>query len=135
MSASFHFLLLAFALLVASLSAYAALEVSERIVLQESQHRRLWLAIGAVVFGLGVWGAMLLTVASLDAPMPIAFDARMVVLTLLLCLSSAFYLMHLTGMRRPQPARLVIGGLAIVSAMYLVERPQRRRILSKEYVS
>lgn len=116
MSASFHFLLLAFALLVASLSAYAALEVSERIVLQESQHRRLWLAIGAVVFGLGVWGAMLLTVASLDAPMPIAFDARMVVLTLLLCLSSAFYLMHLTGMRRPQPARLVIGGLAIGAA-------------------
>ncbi|MDT0359371.1 EAL domain-containing protein [Herbaspirillum huttiense F1] len=116
MSASFHFLLLAFALLVASLSAYAALEVSERIVLQESQHRRLWLAIGAVVFGLGVWGAMLLTVASLDAPMAIAFDARMVVLTLLLCLSSAFYLMHLTGMRRPQPARLVIGGLAIGAA-------------------
>lgn len=116
MSASFHFLLLAFALLVASLSAYAALEVSERIVLQESQHRRLWLAIGAVVFGLGVWGAMLLTVASLDAPVPIAFDARMVVLTLLLCLSSAFYLMHLTGMRRPQPARLVIGGLAIGAA-------------------
>ncbi|WP_343741581.1 putative bifunctional diguanylate cyclase/phosphodiesterase [Herbaspirillum huttiense] len=116
MSASFHFLLLAFALLVASLSAYAALEVSERIVLQESQHRRLWLAIGAVVFGLGVWGAMLLTVASLDAPMPIAFDARMVVLTLLLCLSSAFYLMHLTGMRRPQPVRLVIGGLAIGAA-------------------
>ena len=116
MPASFHFLLLAFALLVASLSAYAALEVSERIVLQESQHRRLWLAIGAVVFGLGVWGAMLLTVASLDAPMPIAFDARMVVLSLLLCLSSAFYLMHLTGMRRPQPARLVIGGLAIGAA-------------------
>ncbi|MFX5494487.1 hypothetical protein ABTD62_22350, partial [Acinetobacter baumannii] len=48
--------------------------------------------------------------------MPIAFDARMVVLTLLLCLSSAFYLMHLTGMRRPQPARLVIGGLAIGAA-------------------
>lgn len=32
-------------------------------------------------------------------------------------------------------ARMIIGGLAIVSAMYLVERPQRRRILSKEYVS
>ena len=32
-------------------------------------------------------------------------------------------------------ARMIIGGLAIVSAMYLVERPQRRRIPSKEYVS
>jgi diguanylate cyclase (GGDEF)-like protein len=113
MSASFHFLLLAFALLVASLSAYAALEVSERIVLQEAQHRRVWLSVGAVVFGLGVWGAMLLSVASLDAPFTIAFDARMVVLALLLCLGSAFYLMHLTGMRRPHPTRLVIGGMAI----------------------
>ncbi|WP_413459063.1 putative bifunctional diguanylate cyclase/phosphodiesterase [Herbaspirillum huttiense] len=116
MSASFHFLLLAFALLVASLSAYAALEVSERIVLQEAQHRRVWLSVGAVVFGLGVWGAMLLTVASLDAPFTIAFDARMVVLALLLCLGSAFYLMHLTGMRRPHPTRLVIGGLTIGAA-------------------
>jgi hypothetical protein len=53
---------------------------------------------------------MLLSVASLDAPFTIAFDARMVVLALLLCLGSAFYLMHLTGMRRPHPTRLVIGG-------------------------
>jgi drug/metabolite transporter (DMT)-like permease len=32
-------------------------------------------------------------------------------------------------------ARMIIGGLAIVSAMYLVERPQRRRVQSKEFVS
>lgn len=116
MSASFHFLLLAFALLVASLSAYAALEVSERIVLQEAQHRRVWLSVGAAVFGVGVWGAMLLTVASLDAQMTIGFDARLVMLALLLCLASAFYLMYLTGMRRPHPARLVIGGLTVGGA-------------------
>lgn len=116
MSGSFHFLLLAFALLVASLSAYAALEVSERIVLQEAQHRRLWLSVGAAVFGVGVWGAMLLTVASLQISIAINFDARLVVLSLLLCMGSAFYLMHLTGLRRPHPTRLVIGGLAIGAA-------------------
>jgi drug/metabolite transporter (DMT)-like permease len=32
-------------------------------------------------------------------------------------------------------ARMIIGGLAIVSAMYLVERPQRRRAETKEYAS
>ncbi|MBG7619301.1 EAL domain-containing protein [Herbaspirillum sp. AP02] len=116
MSGSFHFLLLAFALLVASLSAYAALEVSERIVLQEAQHRRLWLSVGAAVFGIGVWGAMLLTVASLEISIAINFDARLVVLSLLLCMGSAFYLMHLTGLRRPHATRLVIGGLAIGAA-------------------
>ncbi|MDR6585150.1 putative bifunctional diguanylate cyclase/phosphodiesterase [Herbaspirillum frisingense] len=116
MSGSFHFLLLAFALLVASLSAYAALEVSERIVLQEAQHRRLWLSVGAAVFGVGVWGAMLLTVASLQISIAINFDARLVVLSLLLCMGSAFNLMHLTGLRRPHPTRLVIGGLAIGAA-------------------
>ena len=116
MSGSFHFLLLAFALLVASLSAYAALEVSERIVLQEAQHRRLWLSVGAAVFGVGVWGAMLLTVASLQISIAINFDARLVVLSLLLCMGSAFYLMHLTGLRRPHPTRLVIGGLAMGAA-------------------
>jgi drug/metabolite transporter (DMT)-like permease len=30
--------------------------------------------------------------------------------------------------------RMIIGGLAIVSAMYLVERPQKRRLRTKEYV-
>ncbi|UIN22276.1 putative bifunctional diguanylate cyclase/phosphodiesterase [Herbaspirillum frisingense] len=116
MSGSFHFLLLAFALLVASLSAYAALEVSERIVLQEAQHRRLWLSVGAAVFGVGVWGAMLLTVASLQISIAVNFDARLVALSLLLCMGSAFYLMHLTGLRRPHPTRLVIGGLAMGAA-------------------
>jgi hypothetical protein len=29
---------------------------------------------------------------------------------------------------------MVIGGLAIVSAMYLVEQPERRRIRAPEYV-
>ena len=32
------------------------------------------------------------------------------------------------------PLRMIIGGLAIVSAMYLVERPQKRRLRAKEYV-
>jgi len=32
-------------------------------------------------------------------------------------------------------ARMIIGGLAIISAMYLVERPQRRRAETKEYAS
>ena len=32
-------------------------------------------------------------------------------------------------------ARMIIGGLAIISAMYLVERPQRRRAEAKEYAS
>lgn len=31
--------------------------------------------------------------------------------------------------------RMIIGGLAIVSAMYLVERPQRRPAISKEYAA
>jgi drug/metabolite transporter (DMT)-like permease len=30
-------------------------------------------------------------------------------------------------------ARMVIGGLAIVSAMYLVEQPERRLLRAKEY--
>jgi len=30
--------------------------------------------------------------------------------------------------------RMIIGGLAIVSAMYLIERPQKRRLRAKEYV-
>ncbi|MET3432072.1 diguanylate cyclase (GGDEF)-like protein [Herbaspirillum seropedicae] len=117
MSGSFHFLLLAFAVLVASLSAYAALEVSERMVMQESQHRRLWLSVGAVVLGLGVWATLFLTVAALGLSMPVGFDIRLTVLALLLCLGSAFYLMHLSGLRRPHPSRLAIGGLSIGAAI------------------
>jgi len=117
MSGSFHFLLLAFALLVVSLSAYAALEVAERIVIQEAPHRRLWLSLGALVLGLGIWGALQLTVAALRLPIALGFEVRLSALALLLCLGSAFYLMHLSGLRRPHPARLLIGGLCIGAAV------------------
>lgn len=117
MSVSYNFLLLAFALLAASLSAYAALEVSERIATQEAQYRRLWLALGAGVFGLGLWAAIFLCVAALRLPAAIGFDARLACLALMLCGGSAFYLMHLSGLRRPHAMRLLVGGLAIGAAV------------------
>jgi diguanylate cyclase (GGDEF)-like protein len=109
--------LLTFALLVASLSAYAALEVSERISTQEAQYRRLWLGLGAGVFGLGMWAALFLCVAALRLPMAVGFEARLAVLSLLLTVGSAFYLMHLSGLRRAHPARLLVGGLVIGAAL------------------
>ncbi|MBP0598787.1 EAL domain-containing protein [Herbaspirillum sp. LeCh32-8] len=117
MSASYNFLLLAFALLVASLSAYAALEVSERVTTQEAQYRRLWLVLGAGVFGLGLWAAIFLCVAALRLPTSIGFDARLATLAMLLTVGSAFYLMHLSGLRRPHALRLVMGGLTIGAAI------------------
>ncbi|KAF1042512.1 MAG: putative signaling protein [Herbaspirillum frisingense] len=117
MSGSYNFLLLAFALLVASLSAYAALEVSERITTQEAQYRRLWLSLGAAVFGLGIWAAIFLCVAALRLPIAIGFEARLATLALLLSVGSAFYLMHLSGLRRPHTARLLVGGVAIGAAV------------------
>ncbi|WDZ96945.1 EAL domain-containing protein [Herbaspirillum sp. WKF16] len=117
MSVSYNFLLLAFALLVASLSAYAALEVSERIATQEAQYRRGWLALGAGVFGLGIWAAIFLCVAALRLPTAVGFDVRLAILALMLTVGSAFYLMHLSGLRRPHTMRLLVGGLAIGAAV------------------
>ncbi|MBB5390497.1 MULTISPECIES: bifunctional diguanylate cyclase/phosphodiesterase [unclassified Herbaspirillum] len=120
MPGSYNFLLLAFALLVACLSAYAALEVSERISTQEAQYRRLWLTLGAGVFGLGLWSALFLCVAALRLPMAVGFEVRLGILSLLLALGSAFYLMHLSGLRRPHAARLLVGGVAIGAALNAV---------------
>lgn len=120
MPGSYNFLLLTFALLVASLSAYAALEVSERISTQEAQYRRAWLVLGSLVFGLGIWAALFLCVTALRLPMAVGFQSQLGVLSLLLAVGSAFYLMHLSGLRRPHVARLLVGGMAIGAALNAV---------------
>ncbi|MCA1325126.1 putative bifunctional diguanylate cyclase/phosphodiesterase [Herbaspirillum sp. alder98] len=117
MPGAFNFLLLTFGLLVVSLAAYAALEISERITTQDAQYRRLWLAIGAFIFGIGLWAALILCVAARRLAQPVLFDSRLLTLALALCVLSVFYLMHLSGLRRARAVRLLAGGLLIGVAL------------------
>ncbi|MFL9926441.1 EAL domain-containing protein [Herbaspirillum lusitanum] len=119
MAGSYNFLLLCFALLVTSLACYAALEISERVAAQEAQYRRMWLALGGVVFGLGIWAASYTTLAALRLPLAgkLGFDGRLMMLALLLSTGSAFYLLHLSALRRAGRGRLLIGGLMIGAAL------------------
>ena len=116
MSGSTNFLLLSFALLVASLASYAALDISERITAQETSSRRVWQVLGALAFGFGLWACVFLCVSALRLPMDVGFDSRLAALSLLLFLGSGFYLMHLAGVRRAHPMRLLVGGVMIGGA-------------------
>ncbi|EJM98591.1 bifunctional diguanylate cyclase/phosphodiesterase [Herbaspirillum sp. YR522] len=120
----FNFLLLTFGLLVASLAAYAGLEISERITAHDAKHRRLWLAIGALVFGIGLWAVLILCASAPRLARPVVFDTRLLTLALSLCVLGMFYLMHLSGVRRPTNVRLLAGalliGMALNLALYLI---------------
>jgi microcystin degradation protein MlrC len=65
------------------MAAYAARDLGARVRAASGQMWALWLAVGAVVDGLGTWSMHYTGKLALQLPVPMYFDWRMVVLSLL----------------------------------------------------
>jgi diguanylate cyclase (GGDEF)-like protein len=121
MAGSYNLLLICFSLFVATLASYTVLEIAERISSQETaRYRRMWLAGGALVFGVGIWSTHFTGMLAFQLPINVDYSAFFTGISLLLCIGLSFYLLHRSTQRRLRWPRMLGDGVVLGGGMAVV---------------
>ncbi len=98
-------------LLIAVLSSFAALEILRRM--SASEHRRLWVALAALMFGLGVWSMHFIGMLAFRLDCAVAYDPWVTALSVLPAIVAAVVALHLIAREAPSTGQLLTGGAVI----------------------
>ncbi|RKQ68242.1 putative bifunctional diguanylate cyclase/phosphodiesterase [Oceanibaculum indicum] len=113
--------LVALSVLVAALASYTTLTLSQRIV--ASAKGGLWLGVGALSMGTGIWSMHFIGMLAFDLPIPLGYDLRLTLLSLVIATAlSGFALMQIRSPELPMRRLLTAGvlmGLAIAAMHYV----------------
>jgi len=113
MISSYDALFVIASLIMASLVAFAALQLAGRVRSESGTMRRGWLAAGGTVVGIGIWGMHFVGMLALHLPVPIGYDVRVMMLSLTVAIAVGLF--ALAAINRPQmgPRDLAVGAILI----------------------
>jgi PAS domain S-box-containing protein len=75
MEKSYNIALVALSVVVATLGAYVAVEIAQRVRAAGHRHRIVWTSIGALAMGLGIWSMHFVGMLALTLPVPVWYEA------------------------------------------------------------
>ena len=81
--------LVALSVLLATVAAYAALELAGRLTAARGWPRVLWLAGGSTAMGMGIWAMHYVDMLALSIPMPVFYHLPTVVLSLMAAIAAS----------------------------------------------
>jgi len=79
----YNYFLVVVSVLIAILSAYAALDLAERVTYAKRSARLLWLSCGATAMGTGIWSMHYIGMLAFQLPVMVKYDWPTVLLSLL----------------------------------------------------
>ncbi|MFC4252070.1 MHYT domain-containing protein [Sinimarinibacterium flocculans] len=100
--------------LVAVLAAYTAIDLVHRIS-QNRAREKLWLALGALAMGIGIWGMHFIGMQSFTLPIALGFDPAKTVVSLLAAIAAAGFALW-TSSRERMDRRAAVVGTVLVGA-------------------
>lgn len=113
--------LVVLSVLVAILASYAALDLVARVATSVGVMRKVWVAAGAVMMGLGIWSMHFVGMLALVVEMPVAYDVVLTAASMLLASLGALAALFVATRARLSRPRLILGGIfmgAAISAMH-----------------
>ncbi len=115
--------LVALSLLIAVLASYTALELVGRVTVALSQARIIWLTVGAITMGIGIWSMHFVGMLAFSLPVPINYDVPTVLLSMLAAVIASFAALLLASRSSLNRLQLLGGcvfmGLGIASMHYI----------------
>jgi len=112
MPSVYHHGLVALSVAVAVLVSYTALRLAARVAANEGRASRVWLGIGALVMGVGIWSMHFVGMLALSLPIQLAYDIPTTLLSLSVAVVTSGFALAATGGRHLTMLRL--GGAAVV---------------------
>jgi len=83
LAAHYDFVMVVVSVCIAMLSAYAALDLAERVTHAKGNARTLWLSCGAIAMGSGIWSMHYVGMLAFKLPVVVKYDWPTVLLSLL----------------------------------------------------
>jgi len=104
--------LVAASVLVASLAAYAALLIAERMgSAADAATRRAWQAAGAIAMGTGIWAMHFVGMLAFSLPVPIQYDPKITAISMVPGVVASATALHFMSRPSVGIGRLNLGGL------------------------
>ncbi|MDP9206763.1 MAG: ATP-binding protein [Gemmatimonadota bacterium] len=75
---SYNFPLVILSVVVATIGAYVAIEIAQRVRVTGGRRRILWSCVGALALGLGIWSMHFVGMIALRLPVPVWYDALLI---------------------------------------------------------
>jgi diguanylate cyclase (GGDEF)-like protein/PAS domain S-box-containing protein len=114
---SYHYGLVAFSVILAIFSAYAALDLAGRVTAARGRARALWLGGGAAAMGVGIWAMHYVGMLALSLPVPVLYHYPTVLASLLAGITASGVALFVVSRPRMGVEPEVLGSLAMGGAI------------------
>ena len=115
--------LVALSVVVASIAAYVALTLAERVTVAQGRLRALWLVGGAAAMGSGIWSMHFTGMLAFSLPIPVGYDVPLVGLSLFAAIVASGIALSVVSRRNLPPRLWLLGGILLgggVGAMHYI---------------
>jgi diguanylate cyclase (GGDEF)-like protein len=121
MSSIYNHWLVGLSLVVAMLVSYTALRLASRVAISEGNGSRIWLGIGAIAMGVGIWSMHFVGMLAFSLPISLAYDVPATLASLAVAIVTSGFALAITSGRRLTVPRLAGGAVIMgtgISAMH-----------------
>lgn len=119
MQANYNLLLVALSYAIAAYASFAFLNIVTR--LEVSSNRKLWMFLGAITMGLGIWSMHFVGMLAYEMDMPVTYSPGLTLLSGVFAIAVSSVAMYMIARKPITLPHLLIGGLIMgtgVSAMH-----------------
>jgi two-component system, sensor histidine kinase and response regulator len=107
----YDYRLVAFSVVIAILAAYAALDLTGRMIVASERARPVWLWGGAFALGMGIWSMHFMGMQAFRLPVPVRYDWPTVVLSMLAAIMASSVALFVVSQATLTTPLAVIGSI------------------------
>jgi two-component system sensor histidine kinase/response regulator len=123
LTGSYDFRLVALSVAISICASYTALDLAGRVMAATGQSRRVWLASGATVMGLGIWSMHYIGMLAFSLPVLVRYDWPTVLASLLAAIFASAVALYVVSRKRMGLRSAAIGSIVMgagIAAMHYI---------------
>lgn len=108
---------------IATMSAYVSIDLARRVMYSSRTAKYVWLIAGAGTLGIGIWSMHFIAMLAFQFPVPIYYDAVLVVLSVLIAIVGCFLGFTIISRNTKSSSRFILSGIIMglsIAAMHYV---------------
>ncbi len=123
MSSVYNHWLVALSVTVAVLVSYTALRLAGRVATSEARGTQIWLSVGAVAMGIGIWTMHFVGMLAFSLPIPLGYSVPTTLVSLAVAILTSGFALHVTSGLALTVPRLTMSAVAMgtgIAAMHFI---------------